>query len=360
MPLKWSWAFGPETTAELNTLGQWNTPNTTRSQPSALYVRSYLGSPVTRYSMNTRDGTNTNYIVGLPTNETAALTSGWLSGYVYTPSTTTFDNSRLLSVKGNLANTEIRCDADNGTRQIKFYIDNQFIAQTTTVLNSSTWHHIAIRFNMSVDPWQGELWIDGVQEIVGSNARPAETGCSGHVGSLYGGGTAYADNTFWGDITLYDNWADSCPVDQFVTRISTDLDSSDNGATPWNPAAVPGPPAGAQQSPDLQPPIAVVPVVIQPAPLSGDYVVIGTNQLSTKLGLSPTNIYGVTSHSYASGSGGISIFTAIAEISAPGVFTSGPGSVIGTNTYVTETAPVTPSGPSWTGTDGVLLKTEVS
>ena len=97
MSLKWSWAFGPETTAELNTLGQWNTPNTTRSQPSALYVRSYLGSPVTRYSMNTRDGTNNNYMVGLPTNETAALTRGWLSGYVYSPSATTFDNSRLLT-----------------------------------------------------------------------------------------------------------------------------------------------------------------------------------------------------------------------------------------------------------------------
>jgi hypothetical protein len=354
MSLKWSWAFGPETTAELNTLGQWNTSATNRSQTSALHVRSYLGSPGGRYSLNMIDGGST-YGVGLPTNETEGSPAGWLSGYVYTPSAAFFNNQQLLVVKGNLSGTDIRCEADSLTRQIKFYVNNGFIGQTVTTLNSSTWHHIAIRFDMSSNPWLGELWIDGVQEIVGSNAQSADTGFTGYIGSLYNSWIGFNDNTFWSDITFYDNWADPCPVDQFVTRIAADSDSSDNGT--WSPASFPG--AGGPQSTALVPPIAVGPVVSETTPSSGENVVIETNILSTKLGISPTNIYGVTSHSYAAGTGGFSIFTDLKAAGGPSSV-SGPASVIGSDTYVTVTTPTAPGVGAWLPTMGVLLKTEVS
>lgn len=350
MSLKWSWAFGPETTAELNTLGQWNTSNTTRSQTSVLYVRSYLGSPGGRYSLNMKDGGST-YGAGLPTNETEGSPAGWLSGYVYTPSAGFFDNSQLLIVKGNLSGTDIRCEADSLTRQIKFYVNNGFIGQTVTTLNSSTWHHIAIRFDMSSNPWLGELWIDGVQEIVGSSARAADTGFTGYFGSLYSTWTPFDDNTFWSDITFYDDWADPCPVDQFVTRIAADSDSSDNGT--WAPGS------GGGQFGALAPPIAVGPVVSEATPSSGEYVEIETNILSAKLGISPTNIYGVTSHSYAAGTGGFSIFTDLAAAGGPSSV-SGPASVIGSGTYVTVTTPTAPGVGPWLPAMGVLLKTEVS
>jgi len=353
MPLKWSWAFGPETSADLNTLGQWGTVSTGNSQPVTTPVRTYAGSVGTRYSMNVKDSHIS--MLQIPLNETSITNQGWLSGYIFTSNINNFGNEGVLFINGHGTGKQIRADADASTRALNFYVNSVFKG-TSSSLPHSTWHHVSIKFDMSTATWAGELWINGVQEITATNSSTAETGFTGLFGTTHQAN--FPDASFWSDITLYDDLADPCPVDQFVTRISTDLDYSDNGTTPWNPVSAPGP--GGNQSPNLQPPIAVGPVVTQPAPLSGDYVVIGTNPLIVKLGISPTNIYGVTSHSYAAGSGGISVFTALAEFASPAAFTSGPGSVIGTNTYVTVTAPVTPSLAPWTGLNVVLLKTEVN
>ncbi len=351
MPLKWSWAFGPETSSELNTLGQWGTVSTGNSQPVTTPVRTYAGSVGTRHSMNVKD--SGNGMLQIPLNETSITNRGWLSGYIFISNPTNFGNESVIIVKGAGSGKDIRADADSGTRVLNFYVNNVFIG-TSSSLPHSTWHHVSIKFDMSTTTWAGELWINGVQEITATKTgATAETGFVGKFGSAHQP-YAWVDGAFWSDITLYDDPADPCPVDQFVTRIAADSDSSDNGA--WNPAS------GGGQYGDLAPPIAVIPVVSEPTPSSGENVVIETNILSVKLGISPTNIYGVTSHSYAAGTGGFSIFTDLAAAGGPSSV-SGPASVIGSNTYVTVTAPLADPGPpvlSWSPAMGVLLKTEVS
>ena len=350
MPLKWSWAFGPETSADLNTLGQWGTISTGNSQPVTTPVRTYVGSVGTRYSMNVRDSSNS--MLQIPLNETSNTNRGWLSGYIYTSNTSNFGNEGVISIKGQGTTWQIRADADSGTRALNFYVANTFKG-TSSSLPASTWHHVSIKFDMSTSTWAGELWINGVQEITSTETSTAETGFTGLFGTTHQAN--FPDTSFWSDITLYDNLSDPCPVDQFVTRIAADSDSSDNGT--WSPVSAPGP--GGPQSTALLPPIAVGPVVSEATPSSGEYVEIETNILSAKLGISPTNIYGVTSHSYAAGTGGFSIFTDIAAAGGP-TATAGASAVIGSNTYVTVTAPTAPGIGVWVAGMGVLLKTEVS
>lgn len=333
MAVKWSWAWGAETAATLETDAGWDLSSTSASNiaPSASGGAdpeyTYAGSP-TRYTINLKSSSFCRSPLGIGSPQ------GWLSSHFYlnnaNPLTgyyffqvTATSNGRGIYVQGATGNT------------IKFYVDNSFKEQTAQVFPSQTWHNIAIKYDMSGTTWSGQLWMNGVAVTLDwTDSGVAQTSCHFQISGLINAGLA--NGAFWAGLVHYDDMADPGELSRYVTRANPTADiNSTFGA--WVPAV--------NQSAELVSPLDTATTVNAAAPIPTDFLTINVNNLSTQLGISP-NIYGVSAHGFASGVGS-SVVAGVSSSSGVS-FVDGSAVVTGSGSYCTASSGVDPNtGAAW-------------
>ena len=346
MGLKWSWAWGSETAATLETSGGWDFSSTSTGNANMSASGgsdpelTYAGSP-TRYTLNLKSSTwaRSPLAIGAP--------QGWLAGHIFVNDAAGWSNNRqILIVYGTSNNRAVRVDTITGGT-LKLYVDNAFKEQTVSVFSPLGWHHIAIKYDMSTTTWTGQLYVNGVAETSEwSDTGVAQTSTYFQIAGA--NQTTLANSTFWSGLVHHNSTSDAGETARYVTRVSPTADVSESGS--WSPAS-----GGTAQSTALASPLDTGTVVTEPSAASGENVVVNVNNLGTQLGITP-NIYGITAHAYCDGSG-ISVEAAVGE---SGTYTTGSSVAAGTATYAQATAPTNPNGGSWMSGDTVLLKFEVS
>lgn len=357
MALKWSWAFGPETALELETYTPWDPSNPAASvmAPTNTITHTYAGDASDRYSMQIRGN-------GFLQSPVIMSGSGWFSAYFYYNGSTNWDGYDLLQIWGPASGYSI----DLLSKSTKYFDLLIAGAQVDTpspplTLADTTWHHLAVKYDMRTeDTWGAEVFVDGVSIMSASRTNSvldAETTAYFSLGGVRNA-TVPTDCLVWSDIIIYDDLSDPNPYGNLVTRVEMDRDSSDSGS--WTPASNTGTNA---QSANLSGSISTTPVVSEADPSDGENIIISSSlTIAGHLGITPTSIYGVTGHLFASGSSSTNLFSAVAQGSTPTNFTSGTAQIDGENMYAWVTAPV-PSLPSpnpWTAGSIIVLKAEVS
>ena len=345
MAIRWSWAWGPETALVLETSAGWDFSSTSAgvATPSASGgvdpEFTYAGSP-TRYTMNLRSATTARspLAIGAP--------QGWLSSHFYLNLASGFSNYEIFHVYAT-SNGRSTYVLAQGPDTLKLYVDNTFKEQTVATFPPLTWHSIALKYDMSGATWSGQLYMNGVAVTAAhTDAGTSQTSCYFRLSGLVN--SSLATGGFWAGLVHYDDLADAGELSRYVTRVSPTADVSDSGT--WSPAS-----GGTTQTTELASPLNTATTVTESTPAIGENVVLNVNNLGTQLGITP-NIYGVTAHGYADGTG-ISVEAAVGE---GATYTTGSSVVAGTATYTTATAPDKPAGGAWAATDTVLLKFEVS
>lgn len=344
MAVSWSWAFGQESSLILETEMAWEFDNTDpgRGQPSNTFTYTYAGSPA-RFSWAQDDGG------GFLRPPTAVFSpAGWLTMAVYANGLWQTGRT-LMQVLGGASNRNIAITVQNGaTETFQLLVDNTFKASFTMTAND--WHYVALQYDMSGVTWEGRVFVDGAAATaLFTDPRSAETtGSFSFAGAVNGNLTEYI-----AQIVVYDSTGDVGEVPRFVTRISPDTDSSDTGT--WVPPSG----AGAQVAVTANDPFNSATFTEATTPVSGNQVTTTfAASLTTQLGLAPTNIDGVTGHSYSSGTA----IQCFAATGSAGTFTNGANYTpdLVDTTYGFATAPINPAtAAAWAAGDTVQLKYEI-
>jgi len=354
MAYKWSWAFGPETALELNDLAGWVFGSTNPSQFSSSQdiVHTYAGDAADRWALQmdyTSGGARTPLQTGAG--------KGWAACYFYfNDPADDFEVRNLMEISGpNSSDRSIDIRGQSGNN-FDIYIDSNLISTSSLGLAKDTWHHVAVKYDMTIGTpsagtWGAELFINGVSVSSGSRTSSnlnQETGI--HV--YFNGLEIAGKYTMLSDIVFYDELTDPCPYGQLVTRTGPTTDVSDSGS--WSPASGPG----NLQSTNLAGKISTTPVVSEAIPLTGEFVRVGTDILGTTLGLSSFDTYGVTAHLYASGSSTTNIIAGIGQDSPIIPLVTGSSVVDGENAYTWASATIS-SGTTASGSS-FILNAEIS
>jgi hypothetical protein len=326
MAYKWSWAFGPETSTELNDLAGWDIVNTAQFQPSQATIHTYTGDAADRWAMQ-MDYASSGMLAPLGVGGG----SGWVGFYFYfNDPANDFETRNLVEIIGPdlLSRTiDIRGTAGNG---FGIYMEGNLVASAASIgLAKDTWHHVAVKYQTIAGTWGAELFVNGVS--VASGSRSSGNLLEQTVTHLRFNGLEDAGfYTMLSDIVTYDDINDPNPYGQLVTRAKTYFDQQDSGS--WTPGSdsitEPGP-----QASNLSGSISTTPVVSEADPLTGEFVRISTEILGTTLGLSSFNSYGMTMHLYASGSSSTNIVPGIKTGSPNPPYTEGEAVVDGENSY---------------------------
>lgn len=347
MAVKWSWAWGAETAATLETSGGWDFSSTSAGNANMSASGgsdpefTYPGSP-TRYTLNLKSSTWARSPLGIGDPQ------GWLAGHIFVNDAGGWGNNyQILIVYATSNNRAIRVDTIAGGT-LKFYVDNAFKEQTTTVFPPQTWHHIAIKYDMSGGTWSGQLYVNGVAETSNwTDSGVAQTSTYFQIaGSI---NSTLANGTFWSGLVHYDDLADPGDQSRYVTRANPTADiNSTFGA--WSPAV--------NQSAELVSPLNTATTVDNAAPTPTDFLTIDVNNLSVQLGISP-NIYAVSVHGYAAGTGA-SVQAGVGS-SGGGTYVDGSAVVTGSGSYCTVSSSTNPNtGASWLVGDVPYLRFKIA
>ena len=330
MAYKWSWAFGPETVADLNDYTGWTpdqlTPNFTNT--TNVVKHTWLGDLTDKYSVGLRNGF---YLSADPSWFAA---EGWFSGYFYVGGSSAWVNDApLLRIRGGISSrdTYIRTTGGNGFTLHLGELGTKFTGSISG-LASSTWHHLGFKYNMTVNgTWTGQLYINGVEDISGSTSSvllQTEANANIQLGGVRGADPTPTNGSWWSDIISYDDQSDPNPYGQWVSRVKVFNDVAESGS--WSPASNSGVSPGPQAT-NLYGPVDATPVVAESTPTTGEFVRVKSEDLGTTLGLSSFDSYGFTSHNFASGSSVINIIPKFQLDS--GVYITGSSVIDGINAY---------------------------
>lgn len=356
MAVAWSWAFGPETSTTLLSLGfsflnsYFFTP---RSTAEAVYT--YTGSP-TRWSVELGNSGFVPNVINFPSSGGANVNQGWLAAPFKLRAGVNIDTPqqpKLLHVTGNGRFTYIQPSNSVGPAcTLSLYVDSVFKETTLASFDFSLWKYLALKFDLSGATHYGQIWVDGVAVTAyQSGAAVAASSVTITAQGLSAGNTTTI-GTYLGQVILYDDPADAGQAPRFVTRVEPNADGTDVGT--WTPTGA----ATDWQAVDS--PFDAATYTEDAAASTGDRVQVltsgGGSDLATALGTTPTVIDAVTHHN---GSSGASV-SAKAVIGDGTSETSGSSSVIGpSTTYLYVTAATKPSSGAWTGTDAPTLVYEV-
>lgn len=325
MAFKWSWAFGPETSTELNDYAGWDITNPAQFQPSQAIIHTYTGDAADRWAMQ-MDYANAGILAPLG----VAGARGWVGFYFYfNDPVNDFETRNLVEIEGpvsSLRSIDIRGEAGNN---LQILIDSNTIAFATVGLAKDTWHHVAVKYDMMNGVWGAELFVNGVSEASGSRTSgnlKEETEANLRFNGLEDAGFY----TMLSDIVAYDELTDANPFGQLVTRIQPYFDVGESGS--WTPGTDPFTNPGPQAS-NLSGAVATSPVVSETDPLTGEFVRIQSQDLGTNLGLTSFNSFGFTSHLFASGSSATNILSKFKFDSPNPPYIGGTAVVDGENAY---------------------------
>jgi hypothetical protein len=335
MALDWTWAFGAESAVVLETMG-WDFSSTAvaAAEPRTTQQYTYAGSP-TRYSM----AMDHTVYFQIPTVTSAP--QGWLAIAVYHEvGAPPFANQEMLQAIGAVNSRTISARS-LGTGALSLYVDNTFKASTSIITWAGQWHYVALRYDFSTTTYSGQIWVDGVAEtgVETDAASLAETGAIFRFESSAQGDRAH----YVAQIAVWNDLADPGQAARFVTRLDVDADVSEVGT--WTPSA------GVTNHGVVGGTFDAATYTEEAVPSASDDVIVNlSTDLATKLGVSPTNIDGVTCHTFSTGLGQ----TARAEVGdqAGATTTTGATGAISSSTTARHaTAPTKPSGGAWSGSD---------
>jgi hypothetical protein len=373
MAMVWSWAFGNETEADLESIGfnlsfsfsgasaAWSAES---SAVDPLNAYTYSGSP-TRYSLgadtNANNGSSEGTLVwpgaAYPGDGTAATAKGILAlAYRATNESVFQRNPRLLEVQTSANSAACYAQTDIGSGTIRLYVDNVFKG-TSTPVNAARWNYIALVFDLTTITYSGSLYVNGVLEASGTDGVFGTGGITLIRSKTTQYGTGIGATSLFGQFITYDDpvadLADAVSPDNFVTRIVPNANGAGTIGT-WSPTGA------ANNWQAVNPPIdnTTYAGIAAPAPL--DRLEVDTangTDLQTLLGINPSSIKGATVHSISLATSG----TAKIGIQEGGSETlSAAQPVLTGDTYLAESVANNPStGTAWVGADQPILVYEI-
>lgn len=220
-------------------------------------------------------------------------------------------------------------------------------------VDGSIFHYYTLKADSRVNPWLGEIWLDGVFLAAGSHA-------AGAVSSFVFTSTSWANNGvtrpgIYAQIEFWETWADPSEDVKYATWVPLTEDISEVGV--WTPDS------GTDDFARVSAPFDAASYTENAAPLAADRVDMGiggaggTDDLATALGVSPSKIYGVTGYCFSTGSGAFSAFAVLGdgtnEVNGTAILID---SINTTTTLVSGDA--TPTGPDWLPTSQPILSYE--
>ena len=350
MALKWSWAFGGETPAQMIAMG-WGLSsnaahNATTSDPA--YQYTYTGSP-TRYSLGIDPDQHTSG-VDLPAPACAGVTQGWVQVAVKADVASGYDtgSKSVIRVVGSGSGTVIEVYY-NPDGSLVLEVDNNFKASTSP-FDFSTWKVVALQWDMSADPWRARLWVDGVAVTAEfTDARTAQTGAS--IAVAPPGPDTNAISAWIAQVIVWDDYADSGANPYYVTRVEPTSDGTNIGT--WTPST------GADDFAVVDSPFDDTTYTEESAPSALDRVEVTTSSLGTATGVTPASVQGVTAHGFSEGQA-ITARTVLGDGGATEANGDTAAISATTTTYTYATSVNAPSDASaWEATDTLDLIYEV-
>ena len=298
MAVKWSWAFGPETNTELEEMG-WTLSNLSTSEitQSSTHIYTYPGSP-SRRSLNLRSVETV-----MPPHGTFG-SEGWacIAFYCSDSFTEWSENYHAIRIRSAVGGKSIKIysDVTAPNQTMILQVDDTFDPSGSVTVSQNDWHYIALQYSMTGTTWSARWYLDGAP--VGS----LTTDVSSHATtddqiSVSIAGTSNQNElyTWYGQMTSYDDLADDGSRPLYVTRVSPNIDVGPATVGTWLPI-------GAVANPEaIASPFNTSSYSLNASTTTGDRLAVGqTGDLASVLSIGAlSNVYGVTSHAYVTGSG---------------------------------------------------------
>lgn len=355
MAMQWSWAFGNETQADLESLGFVFTPEQSQpfvvnalaslnASPNPLNAYTYSGSP-DRYGLGIDQGTTAagrHVRINLPDAAFPGFTKNkGIFTFAYRAATEGVWSSSItfLSIKTVASNEAFEMRVASGQNTVNFYVHGTFKG-TSSAINIENWNYFAVVFDSSADPYDGTLYINGVQEATGTQTRAAAEISTIELRTTQ---DSTGNNSIFGQFITYNDpvgdLADAVSPDNFVTRVVPNADGTGTTPLTWSPT---GGPANNYQA--VSPPIDNTTYASNAAPSPGDRLEVDTangTTLANLLGINPSSIKGATVHSVSLATAG----TAKIGIGEGGSELLAPADPIQTgDTYIAQSYPNNPNG----------------
>lgn len=353
MAICWSWAFGPESDAEMLDLGWeiWNSNVSKDSSASRVY--SYIGSP-TRSSAVRSSGTAQIR----PPIESGVSWASTNAGCVSVPIkrdgvSVASGASDVIRVYDPASNRIISVRTVNGSPSLSLYVDSVF-QEATPALDLSVWKYVTLKWDMSTSTWKGQIFVDGVAATL-EQTDARSIALNPYVDFGYAGSTSNP----WciGQIILWDAYADTAETPYFVTRVNPNADGTNVGT--WTPST------GSDDYAVVAGPYDDTTYTEEATPTASDQMEVLTNAASatidTQLGIVSGSVQAVTLHTNSVGQ----------SITARAIIRDGPTAASAdaasgetktidptNSTYATATA-TQKSGGAWAGTDAPAFVYEV-
>jgi len=284
--LKWSWMFSDEDDATMALLG-WTKPALGGNRVTT-YLYSYPGDPMQAAGLRTSAGAYIGY--GWKGPAAVTPTSGSISVPVYFSASPGTDD--CVYIQKNATSTRISIKL-TGPSSLGLHINGVLKEEITGLSLQSAWTYFTIKYDMSTNPWSAQMFINAS----GSGTTYTEALAAATSADFYLEGAATATNTFFGQVALYSDWANTEQM-RYVTRVNPTVDTSEVGT--WTPST------GTDNFAVISGSFSTAQYCQNTASVSSDNIVCrvtGALGLITQLGMSPPSIDGVTVHCWASGSG---------------------------------------------------------
>jgi hypothetical protein len=286
MAVIWSWAFGAETTTELDEMGFARPINggTQAPQSGPTNVYSYPAFPGIKYSWGCSGFRWLEYpsSVSTVTGSVAAAINSQLDWRA--------DSDNWLIGFETASGRKVRWYVTNaGTETTSCFVDN--VLAGTVVVASGDWQYVAINYDVSTVNWTASFWLNGAQIASGTSTEVAETSVRYEHGGFSSSGLALL-----AQLIVYDNatTAADAATPLFVTRLPPNADDSTVGT--WVPSA-----GATNIGVTNNNPFDPATYTQEATPSSGDNVVTEVNNLVAQLGVTAGSVLGATNHTYSSG-----------------------------------------------------------
>ena len=283
MALRWSWSFGNETFADLQTMGWTMQQNSAWWTLTSTNVYTYTGSP-TRYGWEML-GIGYAYCE-LPAAVTTTLSQGWIA--VPALALSSYSGGRFVQVTSGSSNTRIEISTGGA---LSLYVGNVF-KETSSAQDFSSWRYVSLQFDHSGATWSARIYVDG-SAVTNSQTQAVSAQTASTVliqGALGTGG--FRGHCF-SQVIVWDSTSDAGETAYFATRAEPTADGTDVGT--WTPST------GSDDFAVVDSPFATSTYTQEASPSANDRCEVVTSTLATALGVTPGEVAGVTAHTYSEG-----------------------------------------------------------
>lgn len=283
MALRWSWSFGAESYADLQTMGWTMAQSASWWTQTSVNVYTYSGSP-TRYGWEML-GIGYAYCL-LPSAVTNTLSQGWIA--VPAQALSSYTGGIFLQVTSGSSNT--RVDITSGGA-LSLYVGAVF-KETSAAQDFSSWRYVALKFDHSIGNWSAQVYVDG-SAVTSSQSQTVSAQTSSTVRIQGALGTGGFRGHCFSQVIVWDSTSDSGETPFYATRAAPTSDGTNIGT--WTPST------GSDDFAVVDPPFDVTTYTQDATASASDRCEVVSSTIATALGISPGQIAGVTAHTYSEG-----------------------------------------------------------